>query len=72
MAEATARFQEIIDDIESLPLEDQAVLVDIVRKRIAREERARIIADVVEARAAHANGDVRRGSAQDLMAEIGE
>ena len=63
-------FQMVVEAVESLPLEDQAVLVEVIRMRIAEKERARVMAEAAEARGAYRDGDVRRGSAADLLTEM--
>lgn len=68
----SARFQDAMDSVESLPPDDQAVLVDVIRHRLAQTARARIIAEVTEAKAEYAQGNLRRGTVEALMAEIGE
>jgi len=69
MLDATT-FDEVLDAIEHLPEEQQADLVDVVRRRLAERGRQRIIADAREARAEHAAGRTRATSIEDLMREI--
>lgn len=66
------RLDDVIEAVEALPAEDQAVLTEVIRLRLAEKERARVVADVGEARVAHREGSVRRGSASDFLAEVGE
>lgn len=71
MTEArTARFDEVLDAIESLPDEQQENLIDIVRRRQIDRRRDAIAASVEEARQELARGEVRRGSVGDLLADI--
>jgi hypothetical protein len=65
-----ATFDEVLDAIEHLPVEQQADLVEVVRLRLAERGRQRIVADVKEARAEHAAGKTRAVSVDDLMREI--
>ena len=65
-------FDEVLDAVEHLPEEQQADLVDVVRRRLAERGRQRIIADALEARAEHAAGKTRATSIEDLMSEVGE
>ena len=48
---ASTTFDEVLDAIEHLPIEQQADLVDVVRRRLAERGRQQIIADAREARA---------------------
>ncbi len=63
-------FDEVLDAIEHLPVEQQANLVEVVRRRLAERGRQRIVADAREARAEHAAGKTRAMSVDDLMREI--
>jgi hypothetical protein len=66
MPDATT-FDGVLDAIEHLPDEQQAELVDVVRRRLAERGRQRIIADAREARAEHAAGQTRPTSVEDLI-----
>lgn len=68
MADATT-FDEVLDAIEHLPEQQQADLIDVVRRRLAERGRARIVADAHEARAEHAAGQTHALSIEDLMRE---
>lgn len=63
-------FDEVLDAIEHLPVEQQADLVDVFRRRLAERGRQRIVADAREARAEHASGKTRATSVDELMREI--
>ena len=65
-----SRFQELIETVEALPPDEQETLVEIIHLRLAQGKRAQLIEDVAQARDAFKRGDVRRGSAADLMAEV--
>jgi hypothetical protein len=63
-------FQDLIDAVESLPLDDQSMLVELINKRITEKRRAELVADVHEARRAFKNGEVKRGTVEDLMKDL--
>ena len=65
-----SKFDEALDAIELLPAEQQADLVDIVRRRLAEHARQRMIADARDARAEHQAGNTRPTSVDDIMREI--
>lgn len=65
-------FQEVIETIEALPLDDQELLIELVRQRLIQRRRAELAAEVAEARQAHQQGRVRRGTATELMKELKE
>ncbi len=60
-------FQDLIDAIESLSLDDQSTLVEIIDKAIIERRRAELVAEVKEAREAFSRGEVKRGTVKDLM-----
>ncbi len=66
------RFQDVVEMVESLPPEDQGVLIDIIRQRLIEHRRAEIVADIEEARGAYRRGEVRRGNAADVIGECME
>ncbi len=68
----TPRFQEVIETVEALPPDDQALLIEIIRQRLIQHRRAELAAEIAEAREAYRRGDVRRGTVADLMEEITE
>jgi CHASE3 domain sensor protein len=69
-ATASSRFQELIETIEALPVDDQALLIEIVRKRLIQQRRAELATEIAEARDAYQRGEVRRGTVADLMEDL--
>jgi len=67
---ATSRFQEIIDMIESLPYDDQEILIDIISKRLAQYRRAKLLKEISESLDAYERGDVRRGTVDEFMEDL--
>ncbi|PSB14482.1 hypothetical protein C7B76_16080 [filamentous cyanobacterium CCP2] len=70
MPRETSAFQQAIETVEALPLEDQAVLVDIIRQRLKQQQREELLQRVAETERDYAAGNVKRGSVVDLMAEL--
>ena len=65
-----SEFQQAIDSIESLPLETQEALITVIQNRLREKRRAMLLDAVSESEQAYAVGEVRRGSAADLLAEL--
>ena len=65
-----SRIQEVIDAVEALPQDDQELLVDVVAHRLAQRRRERLIAEVIESRAANADGLSQRGTVESLMSAL--
>lgn len=66
----SSAFQQAIDSIESLPLETQEALITVIQNRLREKRRAILLDAVDESEQAYAVGEVRRGSAADLLAEL--
>ena len=63
-------FQDLIDAVESLPLEDRSLLVEIVNKRIIEKRRAELESEVMASKDAFRQGNVKRGTVEDLMKDL--
>lgn len=68
--EKTSTFQKAIEAVEALSPEAQAILVDIIHKRLQQQRRQQLLHEVAEAELDYAQGNVRRGSVSDLLAEL--
>jgi len=68
----TSDFQNAIEVVEALPLEDQEILLDILANRLRQQRRDDVLKSIAEAEQDYADGNVRRGSVADLMAELDE
>ena len=66
----SATFAEALASVETLPVDDQAALVEVVNKRITAARRREMVREIAEARADYRRGNVKRGSATDLMREL--
>lgn len=74
MAEAAAKssFQELIESVEALPLDDREILMDIINKRIIEQRREELVADLEESMQAYRKGEVRIGTVDDLLRDLDE
>jgi hypothetical protein len=63
-------FQEIVDSIEGLSIEDQEELFELIRKRRVEARRAEIAANAQEVFKAVETGTAKRGSFEDLKAYL--
>jgi hypothetical protein len=68
MAQVT--FEEVLEAIEHLPVDEQAELLDVVRRRLAERGRQRVVAEVKETRTQLANGSAKPASVDEIMREI--
>ena len=74
MTEAAAKsdFQELIESVEALPLDDREILMDIINRRIIEQRREELVADMEESLQAYRKGEVRIGTADDLLRDLDE
>lgn len=61
------RFDELLEAVESLPVEAQAELTDVIRRRRGRE---RVVEEVRQARKEFAEGKCSVASPDDVIREI--
>ena len=72
MLEKTSIFQKAIEAVEALDPEAQVLLVDIISKRLKQQRRDELLKEIAQAENDYAQGNIRRGSLADLMAELDE
>jgi hypothetical protein len=67
---STVTFREALELIESLSDEERLALVEIVKHRLVERRRDEIAESVREAREDYARGEVRKGTADDLLRDL--
>ena len=65
-----SQFQQALEAVEALSLEDQSMLLDILHKRLCQQRRNELLKEVAEVRQDYAQGNVKFGSIADFMAEL--
>lgn len=68
----TSNFQQVLEAVESLPLDDREILLDIVQKRLHQKRRTQIVQEIAEIRQEYAEGKVQFGSLDDFLAALDE
>jgi hypothetical protein len=63
-------FQKAIDVIETLPPEDQEILIDLIRRRLIERRRAEIARHAVETLQAVREGRAQIGTVKDLRRDL--
>lgn len=66
----TSAFQQAIESVESLPLEDQEILLDILQKRIQERRRTNLHQEISEIQQEFAEGNVKFGSVDQFLAQL--
>lgn len=65
-----SQFQQIIESVESLPLEDQEFLLDLLNKRLEETRRKERSEEIEEIRKEFYQGKFQVGSVKDFLAEL--
>ena len=68
----TSRLQEAIDTVESLSLEEQNLIVEILLKRLQRKRRENLLQEIEEVRQEASEGKIQFGSVEDFLKELDE
>ena len=63
-------FQKALDAIESLPIDAQEEIIDIIKKRLAEDRREEIAANAYEAIIAVREGRAKYGTIEDLKKDL--
>jgi hypothetical protein len=63
---SVATFESVLEKVELLPDDDQAVLIGLIQQRLAARRRAEIATNIAETRAEYQAGTVKRGTVADL------
>jgi glycerol kinase len=66
----TSSFQQVIEAVESMPLEEREILLDILQKRLSASRRSQLVQEVAEVRRDYAEGKVKFGSVDDFLAAL--
>lgn len=72
MTEQSSTFQRAIETIETLSLNDQEALLELLQKRLIEQRRKILMDEIAEVRQEYAQGQVQFGSVADFMAELDE
>jgi ABC-type Fe3+/spermidine/putrescine transport system ATPase subunit len=68
----TSAFQQAIESVESLSLEDQEILLDILQKRLHQQRRTNLTQEIREIRQEFTQGQVQFGSVDQFLKELDE
>ncbi len=69
---AVSSLQNAIETVEQLSADEQVQLIDVVYRRLAEEQRGKLALAIAEGRLAYRTGAVKRGSVDDLLADLDE
>ena len=66
----TSTFNQVLESIESLAIEDQEALMELMQRRFVERRRAEIAANIAQAKEEYQANQVFRGSFDELVAEL--
>ena len=68
----TSRLQEAIATVESLSIEEQNLIVEILLKRLQRKRSENLLQEIEEVRQEASEGKIQFGSVEDFLKELDE
>jgi len=63
-------FDELLDSIDQLPIDQQETLVEVIQRRLIDLRRQEIAKHAAEARKLYFAGQLPHGTVEDLMADL--
>ena len=63
-------FQKVIEYVEALPLDDQDLLIELIKNRRIEKRRAEIAENAAQTLAAVKSGTAKRGTLAELKADL--
>ena len=66
----TSRLQQAIDIAEALSLEERQLLLEILTKRLRRQQSQQLLEEIQDVRQDVANGSIKYGSVKDFLTEL--
>lgn len=65
-------FNEVLEHVEAMSVEDQEALIDLVQRRLVERKRAEIAANIAKAQEEYQAGQVFRGTVDELIADLAD
>lgn len=65
-----SRLDRVLESIETLSLDEQEALIDLVQRRLAEKRREEIGAKITKSQAEYQSGQVFRGTVAEIMDEL--
>jgi hypothetical protein len=63
-------FQEALDTVESLTIDEQTMLIEIIQNHLREQQRQELLKNVDQSEKEYIQGNFRRGSVDELMDEV--
>ncbi len=66
----TYSFDAVLELVQEMSDEEQMILIDLIGQRLKEKRRDKIALNIVSAEEEYLNGQVFRGTVNDIMAEL--
>ena len=66
----TSSFQQAIETVETLSLEEQEILVNLIQKRLSEQRRIMLSQDIKEIHQEIKEGKIKFGTVDEFLAEL--
>ena len=66
----TYSFDAVVELVEEMSDEEQKILINLIRQRLKEKRRDEIALNIVSAEEEYLNGQLFRGTVNDIMAEL--
>ena len=63
-------FQEALETVESLTIDEQTMLIEIIQNRLRKQQRQELLKNVAQSEKEYTHGNFRRDSVDELMNEV--
>ena len=63
-------FQQVLDTVESLSLEEQTILLDILSNRLKQRQRQQLVQEIKEVKQEYQERKVKFGSVDQFLSEL--
>ncbi|MBW4675057.1 MAG: hypothetical protein KME52_13825 [Desmonostoc geniculatum HA4340-LM1] len=65
-----SRLDRVLESVEDLSIDEQEVLIELIRHRLAERRRSEIAANITQAQVEYQTGKVFRGTVNQIMDEL--
>lgn len=63
-------FAELIENVESMPIAEQELFIDIINKRFAERRKQLFVNDSLISKKQYVSGEYKSGTSEDLFKEL--
>jgi hypothetical protein len=68
--ETSANINDFLESISKLPLDDQLMISEIIRKRVIEEKRKKLAESVKEGKEEYLSNKTNKGSVEDFLKDL--